>query len=242
MFAHFAGRSKKLQKKFDVPIPLWNIRFTHRTNKQQNMRTKTLLLSAAVFAAGFTASLAQSLYSVNAVGYVNLSLPAGYTMIANPLNTTNNTIGSLITDFPNFGNLLKWNGTGFTVATFAFGSWDQPNITLNPGEGAFVNIGSPFTLTFVGDVMQGSLTNPIPAGYSIRASQVPQSGGVSTTLGLTQLGTFDNLLVWTGSGYQIYTVLPGGAWDPSEPQINVGQSFFVNASAPTSWQRTFSVN
>src|SRR5687767_7867980 len=126
------------------------------------MRTKALLLSAALFAAGLTVSTAQSVYSVNAVGYVNLSLPTGYSMIANPLNTTNNTIGSLLTDLPNFSNLLKWTGSGFNVATFAFGAWDQPNITLNPGEGAFVNLGSAATLTFVGEVMQGSLTNPVP--------------------------------------------------------------------------------
>jgi hypothetical protein len=206
------------------------------------MRTKALLLSAALFAAGLTASTAQSVYSVNAVGYVNLSLPVGYTMIANPLNTTNNTIGSLITDMPNFSNLLKWTGSGFNIATFAFGAWDQPNITLNPGEGAFVNISTPFTLTFVGEVMQGNLTNTIPVGYSIQASKVPQSGGVSTTLGLTQLGTFDNLLKWNGTGYDVYTVLPGGTWDPSEPTMTVGQSFFLNVSTAANWTRTFSVN
>jgi hypothetical protein len=187
--------------------------------------------------------MAQSaVYSQNAVGYVNVSLPVGYSMIANPLNTTNNTIGSLITDFPNFGNLLKWNGTGFDLATFAFGSWDLPNITLNPGEGAFVNVDQAWTLTFVGEVMQGNLTNSIPAGYSIRSSQVPQSGDVNT-LGLTPaLAPFDNLLKWNGASYDLFTVLPDGSWDPSTPAINVGQSVFLNVSAPTAWTRTFSVN
>ena len=211
------------------------------------MRTKALLLSAALLAAGLTTSTAQSVYSVNAVGYVNVTLPASYSMIANPLNTTNNTIGSLITDFPLFGNLLKWNGTSFDTATWTGASWDQPNITLNPGEGAFVNPGAAFTLTFVGEVMQGSLANPIPAGYSVRSSQVPQSGGLGSVLGLTQLGFFDNVLVWTGSGYRTYTYLGGGNWDDgqggsTEPVINVGQSFFINAGASTSWNRTFSVN
>jgi hypothetical protein len=205
------------------------------------MRTKALLLSAALFAAGLTTSTAQTVYSVNAVGYVNLSLPAGYSMIANPLTTTNNTIGALLTDLPNFSNLLQWTGSGFNVATFAFGAWDQPNIPLAPGGGAFVNLGSAHTITFVGEVMQGSLTNPVPVGYSIRSSQVPQSGGVTTTLGLSQLGNFDNLLKWTGSGYTVYT-WAFGAWDPSEPSFNVGEAFFLNVGAALNWNRTFSVN
>jgi len=204
------------------------------------MRTKALLLSAALFAAGLTASTAQSVYSVNAVGYVNLSLPAGYTMIANPLNTTNNTLQALLPDAPNGSQMLKWTGSGFVVSTMFFGAWDQ-NLTLNPGEGAFINLGGPYTATFVGEVMQGSLTNPIPAGYSIRSSQVPQSGGVTTTLGLSQLDNGSQILVWTGSGYAVYTLF-FGAWDPSEPVINVGQSFFINAGTATSWSRTFSVN
>jgi hypothetical protein len=204
------------------------------------MRTKTLLLTVAAIAAGISASQAQ-VYSVNAVGYVNKNVPAGYSMIANPLNTTNNTIGALLTGVPNFSNLLKWNGTGFDVATFVFGAWDTPAVTLNPGEGAFINTETAFTVTFVGEVMQGNLSNPIPVGYSIRSSQVPQTGGASA-LGLTTLQAFDNLLQWNGTTYVIYTVLPGGGWDPSEPVITVGESVFLNTTAATSWDRTFNVN
>ena len=47
------------------------------------MRTKTLLLTAALAAAGVVSSMAQ-VYSVNSVGYVNLTLPNGFSMIANP--------------------------------------------------------------------------------------------------------------------------------------------------------------
>jgi len=205
------------------------------------MRTKTLLLGAAVAVAGISASQAQ-VYSVNAVGYVNVNIPIGFSMIANPLNTTNNTIGSLLTTVPNFANFLRWNGTGFDTATFIFGSWDQPQYTLNPGEGGFLNVDTAFTLTWVGDVMQGNLTNSIPAGFSVKASQVPQQGGVTSALGLTSLGVFDNLLKWNGNGYDTYTFLPGGTWDPSEPIIKVGEAFFLNAGGSTSWNRSFSVN
>jgi hypothetical protein len=89
--------------------------------------------------------------------------------------------------------------------------------------------------------MQGTLANAIPVGFSIRASQVPQAGPVDT-LGLTTLATFDNLYQWNGTTYTIYTVLPGGTWDPSVPSLALAESVFINASAATSWNRTFSVN
>ena len=62
------------------------------------MRTKTLLLSAAVGAAGLVAASAQTVYSVNSVGYINLSVPAGFSMIANQLdNGTGNTVADVLT-------------------------------------------------------------------------------------------------------------------------------------------------
>jgi len=116
------------------------------------------------------------------------------------------------------------------------------NITLKPGEGAFINTDTAFTHTFVGEVMQGLVTNAIPAGYSIQASQIPQQGGVTSVLNLNSLGAFDNLLKWNGSTYDVFTALPGGGWDPSEPVIKVAESFFLNTGGASSWTRTFSVN
>ncbi|MGI8967228.1 MAG: hypothetical protein ACR2H1_14235, partial [Limisphaerales bacterium] len=156
-------------------------------------------------------------------------------------NTTNHPIGSLLPRVPNFSNFYSYNGSGFTIATFAFGAWDQPNLPLAPGGGGFINTDTAFTNTFVGEVLQGSLTNPIPAGFSIRSSQVPQSGDV-TTLGLTPtLSNFDNIYKYNGTGYTIYT-LTFGSWSPSTPVIDIAESVFINAQAPTSWNRTFSVN
>src|SRR5207249_175718 len=155
------------------------------------MRTKTLLLTAVLSAAGLASSfsLAQgAVYSVNAVGYVNLTVPAGLSLIANPLDATDNTIANVL-KVPAGTQIYKFNGTGFTSALYddidGWTSSGQPagNITLNPGEGMFVrNNSGPFTNTFVGEVKQGNLSTPLPAGLSIVASQVPQQGKVSTDL------------------------------------------------------------
>jgi len=194
-------------------------------------------------AAGFGAASAQSVYSVNAVGYVNLNLGNGFTMIANPLNTTNNTFGVLLASVPDFTTVYKWNDVnqGFDIATFFLGSWDHPEYTLNVGEGAFIAPGGPFTLTFVGEVLQGNLTNPVPANFSIRSSQVPQAGTVGA-LGLT-VNDFDSLYKWNtvNQGYDIYTFFLG-SWAPSEPSVTVGESFFLSTGTAYNWTRTFSVN
>ena len=205
------------------------------------MRTKSLIITAVLGFAGVASSIAQStnVYSVNAVGYINKDLPVGFTMIANQLNTTNNTIGNLLTTLPNGSNFYKWNGSGFDIATYFFGAWDQPNITLNPGEGGFVNIATAATVTFVGEVPQGTLATSVPTGFSIRSSQVPQAGPVDT-LGLV-VNNGDNLYKWNGSQYDIFTFF-FGAWSPSTPTVSVGESIFLNASAPATWNRTFSVN
>jgi hypothetical protein len=63
------------------------------------MRTKALLLAAAFAAAGVATSVAQ-VYSVNAVGYVNVTLPPGFSLVSNPLNagTGNNTVSKLFSN------------------------------------------------------------------------------------------------------------------------------------------------
>src|SRR2546426_805740 len=73
------------------------------------MRTKTLLLTAALTAAGALTSMAQ-VYSVNIVGYINLSIPRGFSMIANQLNATpDNTLETLMPTMPEGTIIYKFN-------------------------------------------------------------------------------------------------------------------------------------
>ena len=209
------------------------------------MRTKALLLSAAVLAAGLATSTAQTVYSVNAVGYVNLSLATGYNMISNPLNGTNNNLNAVIPVAPDGSQIYIFDPVTqnyFSAATY-LGGWDV-DYPLPPGSGAFMNVEAPTTITFVGEVMQGNLTNALSANFQIKSSQVPQSGGLTTVLGYTPLDgdvvyTFNTALQQFN---QPFTHLGGGVWDPAEPVIAVGQAFFLQRSAAGSWSRTFSVN
>jgi len=197
-------------------------------------------------AAGLSTTVAQ-VYSLNVVGYYNITVAANTkVMIANQLNTTNNTLGALIPNGPPFANFYKYAG-GFT--SYQFDDVDpiwlpNGNATLNPGEGGFYISPSATTLTFVGEVLQGSLVNTLPAATKvIRSSMVPQAGLISTDLKLPG-EAFDNLYTYAGgyTTYQFDDVDP--IWLPSEPNIGVGQAFFyikASGNTSTSWVRNFTV-
>jgi hypothetical protein len=222
------------------------------------MRTKTLLLSAAVLAAGLAVSTAQSVYSINAVGYVNLTVVNGYNLIANPLNGTNNSINTVIPTAPDGSKVLRWNGAsqGFAAAeTYFSGTWfngdfEVSTTAINPGEGFFFqnNSGASATLTFVGEVPQGNLTNRVTANYGFYSSQVPQSGTL-TSLGFPgQNGMTYSGWNAAGQGYSgAYTYFNGQWFDPdftpADPVPAVGEAFLIsNPAGPVNWTRTFSVN
>jgi len=210
------------------------------------MRTKTLLIAATVLAAGVASTMAQ-VYSQNVVGYVNIPVPANTkVLIANQLNTTNNTIASLLPNVAPNTQLFKFNNgyTGYGFDEIDLIWTPNGNATLNPGEGCFLISPSATTLTFVGEVRQGSLTNTLPNGVKVlRSSIVPQAGLISTTLGLPaepndQLFTFNN--GFTGYGFDEIDLI----WTPSEPNISVGQAFFYTKSGSgvnTNWIRNFTV-
>lgn len=191
-------------------------------------------------AAGLATSVAQTVYSVNAVGYVNLAIPAGFSIIANPLVASANTIAALFPSVPENTTIYKFSAPNFSINSFEFGAWGNPAQTLVPGEGAFINAASAFTNTFVGEVSAGNLTNAIPQGFSIRSSQVPQAGLLTADLKYTPaeedtVYRFNN----ASRSYSIHS-FEFGSWT-SEPNVRVGEGFFMKKSAAGTWNRTFSI-
>ena len=209
------------------------------------MRTKTLLLTAALSAAGIATSMAQ-VYSANAVGYVNVTFSTGFTMAANPFVTGDNTIGGLFASVPDGTQIhLFTPGSGFTPYTYdaGLGGWDDPSAVIEFGGGFFLNnINAPFAHTYVGEVAQGSLSTPIPPGYSVKSSKVPQAGLITALLNYTP-GDGDQVQQFGATGFTPYTFDAGlGGWD-EEPTLAVAEAVFIfNAGALKNWTRTFSVN
>lgn len=220
--------------------------FNAHTETKVKMRTKTLLLTAAVSAVGLSSSMAQQVFSVNAVGFVNVSIPKGLSLVANPLKAASNTVKDLFAVSPDGTTVYKYDGVSFSINTLDLGAWGDEAQTLLPGEGAFVrNIAAaPIAITFVGEVMQGSLSNPIdgPGKLSIKSSQVPQAGKLVTDL---QFPAVDGDTVYqynNAAGQYDIHALDLGEWSGGEPVIALGEAFFVRKADKSDWKRTFSVN
>lgn len=225
------------------------------------MRTKSLLAAAAIIAAGVASSQAQSnVYSLNVVGYVNTVIEGGgaYSLICNPLNNTvgnNNTNLFKGSNQQDGANILKWDvntfdfqGTVPTYGTFA-GAWDI-NVSLPVGEGFFfVNPGSTFTNTFVGEVVQGSFNHAVvgSGSYNAIGSSVPVGGSFTNLIGGLVPTDGDNILAWDVPTFDFQGVVPtygtfANAWDITSLQVKVGEGvFYVRQGADTTWVRNFTV-
>lgn len=213
------------------------------------MRTKALLSTAALLAVVAVSASAQSVYSVNAVGYVNLALGGGYSLIANPLNGTNNFLSTVLPAPPDGTFILKWNPATqsfFDPVNFLEGVGWLPDDTITPGQGVFINLPSSTTLTFVGDVPQGNLTNQISANYSLISSIVPQAIALDAVAANFPVQDGDFVLQWNPAAQSFFdpiNYLEGVGWLPSAPVPAVGEGFFYNTTAGARpWTRSFSVN
>jgi hypothetical protein len=222
------------------------------------MRTKTLLLTAALSAAGIATSMAQ-VYSVNAVGYVNTTLLPGFNLISNPLNnTTGNTIQNLFGTgiqgaIPQGLIIYHFNPDIDQFVVAAYDDIDQAFLpavnaatVIAPGNGVFVNNPGTanLTVTFVGEVPQGAASNQqLPQGFSIKASTVPQEGNLTA---LQLPGAQGDIIYQWDPVADRYVSNSfddiDNAWLPANPTIKVGEAFFLFKNAAAQWTRNFSVN
>ena len=232
------------------------------------MRTK-VLICAAVLAASLASSLAQNVYSINVVGYVNVTLPAHqFTCVANPLDAS---MGGTIANGNDMTNLFKAPnvtiGAGSYFNTFVPSKIDysttvptystrtallSANFAMPPGTAAmFFNGSSSDTVaTFIGQVPQGTYNVASMASHTFNMLGSPIPIGGDTTNSTTVVGLAPN------AGDSIATFnsakidwLPAVTWSTrtktwSGPMpVNVGQGFlYFNGSASVNnWVSNFSV-
>lgn len=162
------------------------------------------------------------------LGYVKRAIPPGFSLVANPLEGSDNTLAALFPEMPEGTELYKW-GEGlqrWTVNIFSFGEWEDPAMTLHPGEGAFLRnpTPEPFELRFVGEV-NNALFNRVPTQLSIRSSSIPRSGLLSKVLDCVPFGDGGQVFTMRDGKYTAYT-RDGGTWTPSEPSIELGEAFW----------------
>jgi hypothetical protein len=213
------------------------------------MRTKTLLLTAALSAAGIATSMAQ-VFSVNVVGYAVVKVPAGkFALVANPLKAVNNSINELFKGAPDGTQVYKFVAGVYKTATFDSldGNFGPNGVeTVVPGEGVFVKApaSGDVNVTFVGEVMQGALSNPLRQGLQIVSSMVPQ---VDTAANLGLKGEDGDQIHQYDVALQKYATSTfdslDNAWGPALKPLAVGEAIFLDKkTAGKSWDRTFTAN
>jgi hypothetical protein len=223
------------------------------------MRTKTMLLSALLGTLGSVSLMAQStnVYSLNAVGYINVTVQPGFNIVSCPLIASpDNTINTLLTN--GTGQFKKWQFWGYSpsggykeeVGTGTGWSAGGASV-LSPGQAAWLfNPGAnPSNITFVGTVPSGSLTNTLVAkSFNLVGSILPTSGDLITNplMSFSTATKKDQVWMYTagaGGGYK-ETVSTGTAWSAGDPvEASVGGGFwYFNAQATNNnWIESFSV-
>jgi hypothetical protein len=174
----------------------------HTEQQTKKMRTKTLLLGAAAIAASVATSMAANVYSVNVVGYINVTAQPGFNIIANQLDVDGvdaiSTVLNATTPASQDGaEVLKFvNGnfsSDFYAATLTDGlgfiGWydgitgNPSTNTIAPGVGIFYfnPASTNITLTLTGTVVQGTNSVSLPAGFSLISTIAPQAIVLDTT-------------------------------------------------------------
>jgi len=224
------------------------------------MRTRALLGLAAL-AVGLSTSVAQNVYSLNVVGYVNVSLQANkLSFLSLPLADVNGNFditNTIVLDDTQIGaNIYQWAGTQWNanVPTW-YGTavgW-APDLVISNGLGFFLASAANSTLTIVGQVPQGTISYNIPAGLSTLANQIP----VSTNFPGMAVGNIgDNIFTWDLANQQwspaVWTYYGNSAgWDnggvagdnTAGPLLNPADAvFYVNGAAAIPFTQNFTVN
>jgi len=233
------------------------------------MRTK-VLFCAAVLAASLASSMAQNVYSLNVVGYVNITIPPSQNvLIANPLDATMGgtvTGGNDITNLFSTANGNPQNGSTLVQFNSAGGNYLAPisysslkkawgsNFTMAPGLGVFYFNNSsttPTTFTFVGQVEQGLYTvaNVAASTAALLGAPVPIGGDITNSTTVVGLAPHNGDYIETfnsGSGQwsspSTYSTL-SKKWSPTTT-INPAQGFLYfnnSSSAATVWVSNFTV-
>ncbi|MFN7137900.1 MAG: hypothetical protein ACK4UN_01020 [Limisphaerales bacterium] len=183
------------------------------------------------------------LSSTNVVGFATVYAPPGFSLIANPFESSAEFIGLILPNMPEGTALHKFSSTQHKMVEtkFSKGRWSNPMEKFVAGEGGlfFNPTSETFSLQFCGEVAQGHLLNPVPAGFSIRSSLVPMAGQINTDLEFP-LTEGDSIQIFDREKQEYITYdYPSKKWEIDPPIVGVGEAFWVEKSSPANWVRNF---
>ncbi|PWU15811.1 MAG: hypothetical protein C5B50_14620 [Verrucomicrobia bacterium] len=193
------------------------------------------------FSYRFYRLFAEDVASVNVIGYASVTLPPGLSMIANPFET-HETVSELFKGWPDGTRLDKFDTRLFRLGEniLEHGKWSKPSERLMPGEGAiFRNPTDDYkSVSFVGEVMQGNLSVPVPAGFSIRSSLLPQVGNLEELKFPIANGDIIHVFDRDRQKYVLHPY-ENGKWTDGTPILGIAESFWVAKTEPGNWRQSF---
>jgi hypothetical protein len=190
------------------------------------------------FSYRFYRLLTGEVFSSNVLGYASVPLPPGFSLIANPFDSSE-SVSDIFGKSPEGTSLNKFDTRLFRLAENAIksGRWMDPSEKLLRGEGAiFFNPTTDYkTANFVGEVFRGALSVPIPAGFSLRGSLVPRAGSLVQDLSFPiSNGDAVHLFDRDGQRYHVYPYAES-RWTAGEPVLAVGEAFWIAKTEPKNW-------
>jgi len=229
--------------------------FTPTKRGEEEMKKMLRVMAAGTLFAAGTAQ-ADTVTSVNVVGYYSVTIPSNRIALVTPVleSFQAGTLEDLIgTQLPVGSFAYIWDRTSngyISASRTARGGWGITNLILR-GDAVWLKpaAGTPdVTVTFMGEV---------PGNYNVAATTtVANISGIDavgygypvdilwTNTALSQAvpdGSF--LHVWTGTGYNSYSKTARGGWGTANSlQIKAGQAFWIQTSVPTDWEETVPYN
>jgi len=231
------------------------------------MRTK-LIVTAAVLAAGIATSMAQgNVYSLNVVGYYNVTVVGGgkFNHVANQLKAGGNTLqevlppsvpladnGVIVVTLTPSGALHEDVTDGTSWFDNASGDPTGTVTMLPPGTSFFFNNpNATIVQTFVGEVPQGDVSQKYlkAPGLNVCASVVPQQLDLSVANGFPMPADQSLKIYWHDTASNLYTFYvtdgaDGITWyndangDPATLTPPVGKGLFIENSSATTYAWT----
>jgi hypothetical protein len=214
---------------------------------------KTALILGGMLALSLVATtLAQTttnVYSKNAVGYVNMNLPTGFTLISAQLSSST---GSLTLDQV-FGTTLPdssvvfvftppsgpykgyyyYDGMGWVDDAFA----PAGTTALERTKGFWVNVASTTNVAVVGEVPSASTTSvAVTSGFALFAYPYPTPMALTNSTFNSSAHDSDIIYAWNGASYAQYQYFDGMGWvddsfSPATLVLQTGKGYWYYSDA-----------
>lgn len=169
---------------------------------------------------------------------ITVSLPAGFSTLANNYVTTAVTLGDQFRELLDGTMIFRWNSASASYDTYTYFpdlGWEPQGPALERGAGTWIFSPAEQRITFTGEVQQPApAPRPAPGLYFVGA-RAPQPTAFEEIMGFPpeigdRMTTFAEPFASIpppGAGFGQTHEFTAEGWQPSEPRLPVGKATFI---------------